>query len=161
MTTSRIITQELLDRVTADAKAIARKRKNFNFHTYDEAPCNRLLNAMEPGSYIHPHWHLDPEKDETMMLVRGRMGIIFFDDSGTVSGTALLSPDTGAVGVNIPHGQFHTVISLESGTVFFEAKAGPYRPLTEEEKAPWAPPEGSGEAAGYLDTICSFFYTNS
>ncbi|MEA5114255.1 MAG: WbuC family cupin fold metalloprotein [Geobacteraceae bacterium] len=157
MTTSRIITSKLLDHVTAEAKAIARKRKNYNFHTHDEAPCNRLLNAMEPGSYIRPHKHLDPAKDETMILVRGRLGIIFFDDLGTVTCTALLSPDTGSIGVDIPHGQFHTVISLDSGTVFFEAKAGPYLPLTEEEKAPWAPPEESDEAGGYLDTIASMF----
>jgi len=74
-----------------------------------------------------------------------------------VTGTALLSPDTGSIGVDIPHGQFHTVVGFDSGTVFFEAKAGPYRPLTEEEKAPWAPPEGSGEAGGYLDSLVSLF----
>ncbi len=157
MTTSRIITSELLDRVTTEARAIARKRKNFNFHARDDAPCNRLLNALEPGSYIRPHRHLDPDKDETMILVRGRMGIIFFDDAGGVTGTAILSPGGEAIGVNIPHGDFHTVVCLDSGTVFFESKAGPYRPLAEEEKAPWAPPEGSGEAGGYLETLSSFF----
>lgn len=157
MTTSRIITSELLDRVTAEARAIARKRKNFNFHARDDAPCNRLLNAMEPGSYIRPHRHLDPDKDETMILVRGRMGIVFFDAAGGVTGTALLSPGGEAIGVNIPHGDFHTVVCLESGTVFFESKAGPYRPLAEEEKAPWAPPEGSKEAGGYFETLSSLF----
>ena len=157
MTTPRIITSELLDRVTAEARAIARKRKNFNFHARDDAPCNRLLNAMEPGSYIRPHRHLDPDKDETMILVRGKMGVIFFDESGTVTDTAILSPGIGNIGVNISHGLFHTVVGLESGTVFFEAKAGPYRPLAEEEKAAWAPPEVSEEAGNYLDAMASLF----
>ncbi len=112
---------------------------------------------MEPVSYIRPHRHLDPDKDETMILVRGRMGIIFFDEGGTVTATAFLSPETGSLGVNISHGLFHTVISLDCGTVFFEAKAGPYRPLTEEEKAPWAPPEGSVEAKGYLQALHELF----
>lgn len=158
--TSRIITQDLLDQVTAQAKSIERKRKNFNFHNLDDAPCNRLLNAMEPGSYIRPHRHLDPNKDESLIIVRGRMGIIFFDDAGSVTGTTLLSPGAGAIGVNVPHGEFHTVVSFDSGTVFFESKAGPYRPLTEEEKAPWAPPEGSEEAGRYLSNLVIQFTTN-
>jgi len=52
--------------------------------------------------------------------------------------------------VDIPHGLFHTVVSLESGTVFFESKAGPYLPLTDEEKGEWSPAEGKPEAAFYL-----------
>jgi cupin fold WbuC family metalloprotein len=85
-----------------------------------------------------------------MIIVRGRLGIAFFDDCGKVVQAAILSPDGDAVGVNILHGEFHTVVSLESGTVFFESKAGPYRALTNEERAPWAPGEGSDESAAYL-----------
>jgi cupin fold WbuC family metalloprotein len=150
MNTSHIITRDLLDTVTDEAKNTPRRRKNFNFHAGDEAPCNRLLNAMEPDSYIPPHRHLDPEKDETMIVLRGRLGVVFFDGEGNVRETALLSPGCDAMGVNIPHGDYHTVVCLESGTVFFESKAGPYRPLTAEERPPWAPVEGSGDAGAYL-----------
>lgn len=153
MKPARIIGQDLLDGVTDEARAVARLRKNYNFHTRDGAPCHRLLNAIEPDSYIPPHRHLDPEKDETIIVLRGKLGIIFFGDSGDVRETAVLSPGGYAVGVNIPHGEFHTLVSLESGTVFFETKAGPYLPLTEQEKAPWAPGEGSDDAAAWLASL--------
>ncbi|MGA7827431.1 MAG: WbuC family cupin fold metalloprotein [Geobacteraceae bacterium] len=149
----RLIRQEILDEVTREAKAASRQRKNHNFHQCDESLCHRLLNAMEPDSYITPHCHLDPEKDEMILVLRGRLGVVFFDDEGTVMQTELLSPAGDVLGVNIPHGEFHTFVSLESGTVFFESKAGPYRPLTAEERAPWAPGEGSDEAAAYLAEI--------
>jgi cupin fold WbuC family metalloprotein len=146
----RIIGQDLLDGVTRDAKASARLRKNLNLHIGDEARCHRLFNAMEPDSYIPPHCHLGPEKDETIICVRGRLGVLFFDERGGVRERAILSPGGDTVGVHIPQGELHTFVSLESGTVFFESKAGPYRPMSPEEKAPWAPGEGSAHAAAYL-----------
>lgn len=150
MKSVRFISQEILDTVTREAKTIPRLRKNLNFHQRDESLCNRLLNAVEPDSYIPPHRHLDPEKDETMILLRGSLGVVFFDENGNVVQKAVLAVGGDAVGVNIPCGEFHTVVSLESGTVFFESKAGPYRALTAEERAPWAPGEGSDASDAYL-----------
>jgi len=144
----------LLDRVTAEARLSPRRRRNFNFHASEADPCNRLLNAVEPGSYIRPHRHLDPSKDETLVLLRGRLGAVFFDDGGAVVRTLDLAPGAG---VHAPHGSFHTFLSLAPGTVFFETKAGPYLPLRPEELAPWAPAEGDPAAADYLAGLEALF----
>jgi cupin fold WbuC family metalloprotein len=152
----KIIDKERLDMLSAQASANARLRKNLNIHPADDFCCHRLFNAVEPGSYIPPHRHLDPVKDETFVIIRGRLGVIWFDDDGRVAGTALLAPG-GAMAADIPHGHFHTAVSLEPGTIFFEAKAGPYLPLSEAEKAPWAPADGTGEAAGYLESLKVLF----
>ena len=55
------------------------------------------------------------------------------------------------LGINIPSGTFHSLLSFEPGSVFFEAKSGPYRPLSPEEKAAWAPAEADPGAAAYLE----------
>lgn len=146
----RIIDQSLLDRISAEARGNPRQRKNFNLHSGDDFCCHRLLNAIEPESYVRPHRHLDPAKDESMVIVRGRMGVLVFDDAGNLLNQVIIGVAGAAIAVDIPHGQFHTVVSLESGTVFFESKAGPYLALTEEEKGGWAPVEGTPEAAVYL-----------
>jgi len=39
----------------------------------------------------------------------------------------------GGVVLNVPAGQWHSLKSLVSGTVLFEAKDGPYAPLGEDE----------------------------
>jgi cupin fold WbuC family metalloprotein len=146
----RVIDRNLLDRISVEARENPRLRKNFNLHPDDDFCCHRLLNAMEPGSYIRPHRHLDPAKDESIVMVRGRMGVLVFDEAGYVRHHLIIGVGGSAVAVDIPHGLFHTVVSLESGTVFFEAKSGPYLALSEEEKGGWSPAEETPEAAEYL-----------
>lgn len=149
----QLIDTALLDEVSVEAAASPRRRKNRNFHPSDDYPANRLLNAVEPGSYIRPHRHLDTNKDETMVVLRGRLGLVQFDDEGRIARTAVLGEGGDGVGVDIPHGTWHTVFALEPGTVFFEAKAGPYRPLGADEVATWAPEEGASEAVAYLAAL--------
>lgn len=149
----RLIDQALLDELCAEAAASPRRRKNRNFHPYDDHPAHRLLNAMQPDSYIPPHRHLDPDKDETFVVLRGLLGLVLFDDAGVVARSARVGAGGAAIGVDIPHGTWHTAIALEPDTVFLEAKAGPYLPFTEAERAPWAPAENSPEAAPYLAAL--------
>jgi DNA polymerase-3 subunit alpha len=77
-----LIDRALLDEVCAEAAASPRRRKNRNFHPRDDHPAHRLLNAMQPDSYIPPHRHLDPDKDETFVVLRGLLGLVLFDDEG-------------------------------------------------------------------------------
>ena len=134
-----------------------RLRMNHNIHPSDDSRCHRLLNAVEPSSYIRPHRHLDPEKDEAFIILSGRLGIIHFTDDGSVAEVVELSRDNGNLAVDIPHGIYHTAVSLESGTVFYEAKAGPYLPLRDEEKAWWAPADNESSVQLYLETLRSLF----
>lgn len=139
------------------ARLSPRLRKNMNFHASNEAHCHRLLNALEPGTYIQPHRHLDPEKDESMILIRGRFGILIFDQEGAIAQQLILGADSGNLGITIPAGVFHSMLALESGSVFFESKAGPYAALGDAEKASWAPAEGENGWLEYLETMQARF----
>lgn len=157
MSSAQIINQALLNSVSTAAKESPRKRKNYNFHGADTEASHRLLNAMEPDSYIAPHCHHDATKDETIVVLRGKFGVVFFDETGKVTQTAILATGGETVGVNIPHGAFHTLLALEPGSVFFESKAGPYQPLTPVEKVSWAPQEGDAGVDAYLASLRSLF----
>lgn len=152
-----VITRELLAQVSAAARRNPRLRMNHNLHPSDESRCHRLLNAIEPGSYIRPHRHLDPEKDEAFILMGGRLGIVIFSDAGDVVETLQLSHATGNLAADIPSGVYHTALSLQEGTLFYEAKAGPYRQLSEEEKGAWAPEDGDPHVQAYLMRLRSLF----
>ena len=151
------IDQQLFDSLIAQAKASPRKRKNLNFHETDAAVCHRLLNALEMDSYIQPHRHLDPTKDETLIVVRGKLGAIFFDDAGNVTHKAVIEAGGDNVGLHTPSGVFHSFVALAPNSVIFEAKAGPYVPVSDDEKASWAPTENSPEAVTYLAKMFSLF----
>jgi cupin fold WbuC family metalloprotein len=157
MMAPEIIDSDLLDRVSAAARASPRLRKNHNFHASDSASCQRLLNAVEPGSYVAPHRHLDPNKDETFLVLRGRFGLILFDENGAIRNQAILDSAGPRFGITIPHGTFHSVVSLATGSVFFESKAGPYAPLSSAELAGWAPAEQDAGAASYLARLEGLF----
>ena len=149
MSEVRIVDAAFLDAMSETARALPRLRRNFNFHTSETDACNRLLNAVEPGSYVRPHRHVDPGKDETFVVVRGRFGFVAFDDMGGVTLAAMIAAGSDRCVVNVPHGTYHTLVALAPGSVFFEAKGGPFVPLSEAEYAPWAPAEGSPGATSF------------
>ncbi|MBS1143591.1 MAG: hypothetical protein H6R14_997 [Proteobacteria bacterium] len=154
---TRLIDQTLFDALTQEAGQLPRGRRHHSFHPNDAYPAHRLLVAIEPGSYVAPHRHLDPNKDETLIVLRGRLGVIFFREDHAVDRCVVLQAGGDTIGVDIPHGVFHTVLALEPGTIFFEAKAGPYVPVAESERASWAPPEGAPAVADYLKQLLSLF----
>src|SRR3989304_7102368 len=104
MNTFQIIDRDFLEWVSSQAKASPRRRRNHNFHASESDPCNRPRNAIEPDSYIQPHCHHEAAKDETLIIVRGRLGVIFFDERGAVTATAGLVPAGEAEGGNNPPG---------------------------------------------------------
>lgn len=139
----QIISSSRLDTLSEEARLNPRLRKNLNLHSTDQAVAHRLFNALEPESYIPPHRHLDPNKGETFLLVRGRLGVFEFANDGTVISSILLQPGEAA---DIPAGRWHTACALATGTIFFEAKAGPYLPFAPDELAAWAPLPDTPEA---------------
>lgn len=121
-----IIDKRLLDSVTEQAKDSPRLRMNYNFHQSLDDKCHRFLNAVEPGAVVEIHRH--PTKDETFILLRGRVVVYTYNDDGSVLESVELNPNEGRYGVNIPKGVWHKIESLESGSVFFECKEGPFVP---------------------------------
>jgi cupin fold WbuC family metalloprotein len=152
-----LINTTLLTQLSSIAKQTPRLRKNQNFHATDTAPCHRLLNAIEPGSYIPVHCHLDANKEESIIVLCGKLGIVLFNANGTVSAIHTLSIQSDIIGINIPVGQFHSVLALEPNTVFFEAKAGPYLPLSAQEIASFSPIETDPAAPAYALWLRSLF----
>lgn len=146
------IQQKILEQLSAEAKSSDRKRKNFNYHPAFSDPINRMLNAVEPGSYIQPHKHENPDKREVFLLLKGKMAVVFFDEEGKITDHMILDNKEN-FGVEIPPSVWHTLISLESGTVVYEVKDGPYSPSDDKNFARWAPKEGEANCETYLEKI--------
>ena len=122
------ITQAILDELTAKAKENPRLRMNLDLRNSAEDQSQRMLNAIEPGSPLPIHRH--QKSSETVVCLRGRLVEEFYDELERTCTEAIeLSPNGPTLAVNIPAGQWHTVRSLESGTVIMEVKDGPYEPI--------------------------------
>ena len=118
------IDKQTLDELTAKAKESPRLRMNLNFHLSLEEKCHRFLNALEPGTEVPIHRH--PTKDETFVLLRGKVRITTHRDDGSIIEDVILNINEGQYGMNIPKGVWHKVESLESGSILFECKEGPF-----------------------------------
>ena len=126
----KIINESLLNGVSAQAEASPRLRMNYNFHQSLEDKCHRMLNAVEPGTDIPIHRH--PTKDESFVVLRGKVRSTTYNDDGSVIESVVLCQEYDVYGVNIPKGVWHKLESLESGIVIFECKEGPFVPHEEE-----------------------------
>ncbi|HCC86110.1 MAG TPA: cupin fold metalloprotein, WbuC family [Porphyromonadaceae bacterium] len=126
-----LIDENLLDKVTEQAQESDRLRMNYNLHDSLEAKAQRLLNALEPGTVLPVHRHRHTA--ETYIVLRGCIRVLFYNDDKVITDEFLVHPDEKVYGVHIPAGQWHTLEVLESGTVIFEVKDGPYAPLQPED----------------------------
>lgn len=126
------ITQGLLDTLTEQAKASPRLRMNYDLRNSDKDQSQRMLNAIEPGTImsIHRHRH----SSETIACLRGRFVIELYDELERICTDRIeLYPNGPVVAINISLGQWHSLQSLESGTVLLESKDGPWELLGEED----------------------------
>ena len=124
-----VITQTLLDSLTEQAQASPRLRMNLDLRNAPEDQSQRMLNAIEPGTVMPIHRHRG--SSETVICLRGHFEEYFYDEDGVLTETIDMVP--GGVMINVPIGQWHSLKSLESGTVLFECKDGAYEPLGEED----------------------------
>ena len=125
------IDNDLLGALITKAKESERLRMNLDLRTSADDSSQRMLNALEPDTVLPIHRHRF--STETVVMVRGSLKEIFYNDEGEVTDTILMQAGGECPALQIPKGQWHTVEVLEPGTVIFEAKDGAYTPLTDED----------------------------
>ena len=119
----KIIDQKLVNDLATQAKRSPRLRMNYNFHQSLEDKCHRFLNALEPGTQVPVHHH--PTKDETFVILKGRVRVTIYNDEGEVVESCVLSHEDGVYGADIPKNAWHGIECLEP-SVLLECKEGPF-----------------------------------
>ena len=126
-----LLTTKILAETTQKAKESSRLRMNWNIHQSTEEPVQRMFNALEPGTMVPIARH--PESAETLIILRGQLRVLIFDDRKNILEDVVICPTTDNIGYHIPKGVWHQVQSLEEGTICFETREGPYSPVSEED----------------------------
>ena len=122
----KIIDEHLLNEVQIKAKDSPRLRMNYNFHESLDDKCHRFLNAVEPGTVVPVHRH--PTKNESFVLLRGKVKVSTYNDDGSVLESVVLCQEDGRYGVDIPKNVWHKLEAMVPDSVIFECKEGPFVP---------------------------------
>lgn len=130
-----IIDKKRLDQLTSKAQESPRLRMHYDLRDSSEDESQRMLNALEPETVIPIHRHTMTSED--VVILRGRAVEVMYDDQGNEVSRILLTPGGvekgSAPAVHVPMGQYHTCVSLESGTVIIEFKNTKYDPISTED----------------------------
>lgn len=141
------ITVTDLQQLSEQAANSPRLRANRNLHPELSNPVQRLAIAMEPGTYVRPHRH--PHTFELLTSLSGRFLVLHFDDNGYVTQLVVLGEECKVLETDA--GTWHAVLSMDKGGVIFEVKHGGYKPVTDQDSAPWAPTENEPGAAELME----------
>lgn len=148
-----VITVEHINLVCSQSRISPRKRILLPFHKDPQSSLHRMLNGMQPGTYIRPHRHLAPPKAETVIVLKGAICVVIFQPEGEIKAAHVLTAGGEQFGMDSEPGIFHTFLVLSEDTVLFEVKPGPYSEASDKDFAPWAPAEYSAKAEEYLHQL--------
>ncbi len=148
-----IISNNLIQKAIDSSRISPRKRIILPFHKLPSDSLHRMLNALQPFSYVQPHRHLDPPKAESIVVLKGAIIFVEFNSTGEIENFNQLSSESFNIGVDIEPGIFHTFFAVVEDTVLFEVKPGPYEQSSDKDFAPWAPKESSKNAIEYLKNL--------
>ena len=127
-----------LSDLTVQAKNSFRLRQHSNVHQNYDDPCQRLFNAIEPGSYIRPHRHMLESREELLIAICGSMALICFNDQGDVIRILHLGSEKYgskfSAGVEIEPHVWHTVLPFEPGVYCLKLNQGL---LTRRRRKKW------------------------
>lgn len=147
------LTATLLAQTAELSRQSPRGRIIQRLHTADDAPLHRMFNAMQPGTYLRPHRHMNPPKSEAFVMLAGAVRFVEFNDTGKIVNWFDMRAGGEVFGVDVEPGVWHGLIVLEPDSVIFEVKNGPYTKASDKDFAPWSPEEGTPEAQAYLKEL--------
>lgn len=143
------LTPALREEGLRESRLSPRRRMLLPFHRGQEDLVQRMINFMQPGTYIRAHQHPRDWATETLLVMSGCLGFVTFDPDGNVLTTHRLG--VGEL-VDIEARVWHSVLALEEDTMILEIKRGPFN---QEDKvfAAWSPEEFSDAAPAYLEWL--------
>ena len=153
--TTTLIGEDLVRQVVEGSRKSPRGRIVLPLHKNDSAILHRMLNGIQPDSYVQPHRHADPPKPESVIVLQGAIRCYIFTDQGKIEEINTIRALSPVFGIDSEAGVYHTFLATEKDTVLFEVKPGPYSPATDKDFATWAPKEGHAEAQRYMRWLYS------
>ncbi len=146
---------QLSDKMIEDGLKASRESERLRIilpiHREQDARVQRMINFLQPGTYIRPHKHPIDHATESLILIQGSIRFYTFDEDGNAltENEVQSKPLPGVI--DIEPQVWHSFIVMEEHTILFECKKGPYDAKTDKIFADWSPEEGSDEVEEWIN----------
>lgn len=124
-----LLIKDLFEKLKEEAKRTSKLRANYCLHESQEDNIQKMINVILPDSEVPIHRHL--YSDETLVVLRGRIEIVMYDENGIEKERNELSHQDNQI-IDIKKGLWHSIAVTEP-VCLLEIKEGPYRPLVSQE----------------------------
>lgn len=135
------LSDELIEEGLEASRKSLRKRMILPIHRKQNAEVQRLINFLQPETYIRPHKHPLDHATESIVILKGTIRFFTLDEEGAVLTDRMLRSGPIPAVIDIEPNMWHTFIVLEENTILFECKKGPYNAETDKVFAQWASEE--------------------
>ena len=147
------IDDNIFDNLLLQANESPRKRSHKNIHQDLEEPVQRLCIALKKGTYVRPHYHPQSNKWELMLVLRGAVTLVIFEEDGTIIERVDLKTGSSICGIELEPGTWHTIFPITDEAVILEVKEGPFTPSKKADFATWAPEEDETGVNHFLNWL--------
>ena len=144
---------DFFEQLLLQANESPRKRSHYNLHKELNEPVQRLCIALKKGTYVRPHHHPRKNKWELMLVFRGEVNLVIFEQDGVILEKLSLSSGSTLSGIEMEPNTWHTIVPVTDDAVIIEVKEGPFTPTQESDFASWAPLEGDEQVISFLDWL--------
>lgn len=144
---------EMIEKGLQASRESERKRIILPIHRKQEAEVQRMINFLQPGTYIRPHKHPLPHASESLVLINGSIRFYTFDENGVILSENKIGSKPVSGVLDIEPQVWHSFIVLEEDTILFECKKGPYNAQTDKIFADWSPEEGSADVQNWIESL--------
>jgi cupin fold WbuC family metalloprotein len=135
--------EKFFQKLLSQADKSPRMRSHYTLHKHENEAVQRLCVGLKKGTYVRPHHHQQLNKWELLIVLKGSITLVIFNNDGVVLKRFELNPSESLNGIEIEPNTWHTVFPVTDNAVFLEVKEGPYTPTVNFDFAPWAPKEGN------------------
>lgn len=133
----------------------SRQRMILPLHRKQSAPVQRMINFLQPETYIRPHLHPRKGASETIIVITGSITFYVFDDQGEITAHYKLTSVPGENMIDMEPNVWHSFVVNEPDTIIYEFKMGPYDKELDKTFAVWSPEENSSAAKPFLNRLKS------
>lgn len=145
------LSDQMIENGLKASRESERLRIILPIHREQNARVQRMINFLQPGTYIRPHQHPLEHASESLVLIKGSIRFYTFDEDGNVLTENKIQSKPLPGVIDIEPQVWHSFIILEKDTILFECKKGPYDSEADKVFAEWSPDEGSENVEEWME----------